>query len=203
MKKEEGPVHKDGSAYIYMEQVITFAELDDYIFCPLSLYYHSIYKDRNDFTYKTTSQTKGTSAHQTVDEKRLTTRKEIIQSLEVYSEKYNLMGKIDTYDNTNKHLIERKYLIKQIYDGYVFQLYAQYFAMIEMGYEVKQISLYSIKDHKCYPQKLPEEDDEMFKKFIETIEKIRNFQIESFVQSNVNKCNHCIYEPICRREDLC
>lgn len=186
-----------------MEQVITFAELDDFIFCPLSLFYHSMYKDRVKWNYQTTDQTAGTSAHKSVDEQKLTTRKNIIQSLTVYSEKYHLMGKIDTFDSSEHHLIERKRKIKTIYDGYIFQVYGQYFALIEMGYIVEKISFYSISDHKFYPVKLPHEDPDMFKKFERTLEQIRNFSFLDFKQENINKCNHCIYAPLCSQEESC
>lgn len=180
-----------------MEQYITFAELDDFIFCPLSLYYHSMYKDRTEWTYKSTPQTAGTSAHRSVDEKKLTTRKNIIQSLEVYSEKYNLMGKIDTYDNLEHHLIERKRIIKVIYDGYVFQLYGQYFALTEMGYIVNKLSFYSISDHKFYPIELPAHNLEMFVKFEKILNTMRSFSPIGFIQENKNKCKNCIYSSLC------
>ena len=35
-----------------------------------------------------------------------------------------------------------------IYDGYVFQLYGQYFSLIEMGYQVKKIRFHSMDDNK-------------------------------------------------------
>ena len=54
----------------------------------------------------------------------------------MYCEKYRLLGKIDIYDGKKKILRERKRQIKQVYDGYIFQLYGQYFSLIEMGYEV-------------------------------------------------------------------
>lgn len=180
-----------------MEQYITFAELDDFIFCPLSLYYHSMFKDRNQLTYQSIDQTGGKFAHKSVDEKQLTTRKDIIQSLEVYSEKYNLMGKIDTYYIKTKHLVERKKLIKQVYDGYIFQLFAQYFSMIEMGYEVEKMSFYSIQDHKFYKQELPYKDLFMLNKFEKTIDEIRTFNPEKFIQNNMNKCKRCIYSTLC------
>ena len=54
-----------------------------------------------------------------------------------------------------KTLIERKKKITTIYDGYVFQLYAQYYCLIEMGYLVEKIQFYSFDSNKTYPIKLP------------------------------------------------
>lgn len=156
-----------------------------------------MFKSRNTQTFQSIYQTAGKAAHKSVDQKRLTTRKEIIQSLEVYSEKYNLLGKIDTYDSKTKHLIERKRKINRIYDGYVFQLYAQYFSMIEMGYEVEKISFYSIKDHKFYIQVLPYENPIMLKKFENTIKEMHEFIPDKYQQTNLNKCKNCIYSPLC------
>ena len=47
-----------------------------------------------------------------------------------------LMGKIDVYRADKKLLIERKYQLKQIFQGQIYQLWAQYFCLTEMGYEV-------------------------------------------------------------------
>jgi CRISPR-associated protein Cas4 len=117
----------------------------------------------------------------------------------VYSEQYHIVGKIDIYDSDAKILTERKKKIKVIYDGYIFQIYAQYFAMKEMGYEVKKLRFYSMDDNKTYPVKLPEENPDMTQKFEKTIEQIRCFKLEGFRQENIEKCKKCIYEPICDR----
>ena len=112
---------------------------------------------------------------------------------------YNLVGKIDTYDRTKKLLRERKKYIKQIYDGYVFQIYAQYFAMREMGYEIKKLELYSMDDHKHYNILLPENDERMFQAFEKVIDDINTFSMSDFTQENYLKCSRCIYEPSCDR----
>ena len=94
-------------------------------------------------------------------------------------------------------LTERKRQIKTIYDGFVFQLYAQYFALAEMGYSVKELRLYSMIDNKKYTVPFPEENDELFTRFLDTIKAIRVFRFDSFQQENGEKCRHCIYEPLC------
>ena len=110
---------------------------------------------------------------------------------------YNLYGKIDVFDTEKGILTERKKKIKNIYDGYIFQLYAQYFSLVEMGYSVNKIRLYSMDDNKMYPISKPEDDNEMFSKFKKLIDDINNFDIDSFRQSNQVKCSNCIYEPLC------
>ena len=96
--------------------------------------------------------------------------------MDVYSAEYNLVGKIDMYDMDKKLLVERK--INVIYVGYIFHLYAQYFAMIEMGYVIGQLRLYSMIDNKVYPIKLPKDDNNMFRKFEETIQSMKKFSLE-------------------------
>ena len=182
-----------------IDDAIIISNLNDFIFCPASIYFHNLYGSRDTLTYQEAAQINGSKAHEAVDKGTYSSRKNILMGLDVYSEKYNVVGKIDVYDMAKKHLIERKRQIKTIYDGYVFQLYAQYFGMIEMGYEVKQLFLYSMADNKKYPIELPNTGSEMFERFESVIREIRNFSLESFRQENAEKCRNCIYEPACDR----
>lgn len=182
-----------------MDDCIIISNLNDFIFCPASIYFHNLYGSQDTMTYQNSYQINGTDAHTAVDRGNYSRRKNIMTAVEVYSEKYNLVGKIDIYDGDTKTLTERKRQIKTIYDGYVFQIYAQYFAMKEMGYEIRELRFYSMVDNKVYPIKLPEEDVKMFQKFEETINNIRNFDMDGFIQDNAEKCRKCIYEPSCDR----
>ncbi len=93
--------------------------------------------------------------------------------------------KIDIYDSKQKVLIERKRKITTIYDGYILQLYAQYHALTEMGYFVKEIRLYSLVDNKTYPIALPEDDNNHQEMFEHTLQAIRDFQLEDFFHSKI------------------
>lgn len=186
-------------AYVIMDDAIIISNLNDFIFCPASIYFHNLYGSRSTITYQNSSQINGTNAHMAVDKGTYSTKRRVITALEVYSEKYNLVGKIDIYDAETKVLTERKRKIKTIYDGYIYQLYAQYFAMCEMGYEVEKLRFYSMEDNKVYPIKLPRDNQEMFQKFENVIEEIRKFSLEEFQQTNIEKCRNCIYEPACDR----
>jgi CRISPR-associated protein Cas4 len=86
--------------------------------------------------YKDIPQIAGTVAHTTIDTNTYSTSKDILQGIEVFSESLGLFGKIDTFDCRTGKLRERKKNIIRIYDGYVFQLYAQCAALREMGYVV-------------------------------------------------------------------
>lgn len=179
------------------ENPIAISNLNDFIFCPVSIYFHSLDYDTEKMTYQNSDQLNGTAVHTTVDSGTYSSKKSMLQSITLYSEKYNLSGKIDLYDSKKFQLIERKKKVHKIYDGYVFQVYAQYFGLLELGYRVDKITIHSIDDNKTYPIPLPSEDNIMFSKFENLIDSISDFQFDDFKQSNINKCNRCIYEPLC------
>ncbi len=179
------------------ENPVPISNLNDFIFCPASIYFHLLDYDTEKLTYQDSDQINGTAAHKTVDSCTYSDKKSILQSVSVYSDEYNLYGKIDIYDTKKLILTERKKKIKQIYDGYVFQLYAQYFGLKEAGFVVKQIRLYSMDDNKIYNIELPEENIAMFQKFKRLINSIRDFKFDGFKQKNKEKCIKCVYEELC------
>ena len=182
-----------------MDDAIIISNLNDFIFCPASIYFHKLYGSEDKLMYQTNYQIDGTKAHKSVDNKSYSTRKNIITSLEVYTEKYRLYGKIDIYDADKKLLIERKKHVMKIYDGYIFQLYAQYYAMTEMGYEIERLEIRSIDDNKKYGIAVPEADIQMKQKFEYIINSMRKFDLAAFRQTNIEKCKKCIYEDACDR----
>lgn len=182
-----------------MEYPIIISNLNDYIFCPASIYFHNLYGEQDRMTYQSHYQINGTKAHESVDNGTYSTRKNVIAALPVYSEKYGLYGKIDIYDGNNKILIERKKHINQIYDGYIYQIYGQYYAMTEMGYEIDKLEIRSIDNNKTYKIDLPCENVEMKDRFEELIKSINSFDLEKFQQNNIEKCKKCIYEDACDR----
>lgn len=182
-----------------MEQPISISHLNDYIFCPVSIYFHGLYGDYSRMLMQNTDQRNGSFVHEKIDFGGYSSKKDILTGISVYSERFNLIGKIDCYDRSKKELIERKKQIKVIYDGYVFQLYGQYFALTEMGYPVKKLFLYSYDQNKKYSVKLPQEDIAMYEKFKDTVASVQAFSVENFKQTNREKCLHCIYEPLCDR----
>jgi CRISPR-associated exonuclease Cas4 len=182
-----------------MDSLIPISYLNDFIFCPVSIYFHQLYGNQPLVTYQCRDQLKGTAAHKAIEEKRYSTRKNVIQAIPVYSERLGLIGKIDIFDEDNGILTERKRQIKHIYDGYIFQLYAQFYCLTEMGYKVKKLRLYSVVDNHPYNVKLPDEDIQMKAKFYNLLKRIASFDVESYKQTNQKKCEHCIYEPACGR----
>lgn len=180
-----------------MEDLIKITQINDFVFCPVSIYFHNLYGDREKATYQRKEQINGTNAHKKIDEGTYTSTKEILMGLDVYNEEFGLIGKIDMYDKKKGLLRERKKKIKVIYDGYIFQIYAQLYSLREMGYIVNSIELYSMDDNKIYKVDLPENNVEMDKKFRNIIKAIRNFTMEGFQQTNEDKCRNCIYHPAC------
>lgn len=181
------------------ENAILISHINDFLFCPVSIYFHSLYGNLEKSLYQRSAQIRGGHAHEAIDAKSYSSRKNILQGVDVYSEEFNIRGKIDIFDIDSGILTERKRKINKIYDGYIFQVYAQYYALVEMGYRLSKIKLYSSIDNKNYNVKLPSQDLQMAHKFRALIQEMRAFKIESFRQTNKEKCINCIYSPICDR----
>ncbi len=183
------------------EEPIIISNLNDFIFCPVSIYFHSLDEEENILS-QDSYQLNGTNAHKSSDSATYSTKKSMLQGMSVFCEKYNIIGKIDTFDSEKGILTERKKKIKTIYDGYIFQIYAQYFALIEMGYIVNELRLYSMDDNRMYKIAKPENDRDKLYKFEKVISDMNSMGFDSFRQSNKEKCRKCIYEPLCGYSDL-
>jgi len=176
---------------------ISISNLNDFIFCPVSIYFHSLEEDEERILGQDSYQLNGSAAHEKSDSATYSTKKSMLQGIGVYCEKYNLVGKIDTFDSSKGVLTERKKKIKTIFDGYIFQVYAQYFALTEMGYVINELRLYSMDDNKVYSIEKPENNIEMLSKFESLINDMNSFSFADFKQTNSSKCSKCIYEPLC------
>lgn len=179
-----------------MEQLWTMTQLNDFIFCPRSLYYSGIYRECETVKiYHQAPQLNGRAAHAAVDEARYSTRKNILQGITVYSDKYHLVGRIDLFDVVAGVLTERKNSVTAIYDGFCYQLYAQYFALSEMGYLVKEMRLYSQKDNINY--QIPFPTDSQINDFENVLKCMREWKAENKFTPNPRKCRACIYSALC------
>ena len=155
--------------------------------------------DTDEGLYHATPQTKGRIAHESIDTKTASNKKNDLQSLPVYSERYKLMGKIDIFKKKEKILIERKYNLKQIFQGQIYQLWAQYFCLQEMGYKVEQIAFYEISTNKTTLIPLPTEKEiRIFETFIK---EFHRFNPSENLPINPNKCKHCIYSNLCDKTE--
>jgi CRISPR-associated protein Cas4 len=185
-----------------METYITLSYLNDFIFCPRSIYFHQLYQHFEENVYKQAPQYKGTAAHSSIDNQSYSHSLHIMQGIGVYSNQYNIYGKIDVFNTQTGRLTERKREVKTIYEGYVFQVYAQCFGLRDVGYEVKEIVIHDLIHNKNYPIPLPEEDESMFQKFEQLILDINNFDFEAPFAANKEKCSNCIYNQLCDKS-LC
>lgn len=145
--------------------------------------------------YHASPQTKGKLSHEPVDTKTSSNRKEDIFALPVFSEELGVMGKIDVYKKKQKKLIERKYQLKHIFQGQIYQLWAQFFCMVEMGYEVEEIAFYEISTKRIIPISVPSETEK--KELKAFVDSFRNYDPSAPLQVNLNKCIHCIYCNLC------
>jgi CRISPR-associated exonuclease Cas4 len=179
-----------------MEQNIIISNLNDFIFCPRSIYFHNLYSSYDEHLYHSTYQAKGKNAHKKIDDNKYSTKRSILEGIDIFSEELGVIGKIDLFDIDTKTLTERKKKIKTIYEGYYLQIYAQYFCLIEMGYKVIKIRFHSLADNKTFNVEIPSEKDK--KRLIEIIGKMRSFNLDDkkFIQ-NSNKCRMCIYNQLC------
>ncbi len=178
-----------------MESYLPITYLNDFIFCPRSIYFHQRFAPYSQSLYHNKEQTVGKIRHETIEEKRYSTSKYNLQNMDIYSTKYQLCGKIDLYNVESKKLVERKYHIKHIYDGYRYQVYAHYFCLQEMGYEVSSIYLHSLKDNKRYHIAIPDERGKQ--EFENLLDKIYKYRVQAPFQQSIKKCERCVYSTLC------
>jgi len=185
-----------------MESLIQISKINDFLFCPRSLYFHSVYESFSDATYHRSPQVRGRLNHRTVDTGTYGPEGRYLQGEEVYSEAYGLVGKIDLYDKETKTLIERKSKVTTVHQGYRFQLYAQYFALTEAGFPVERLVIRSLSDNRRYEVPLPEGEE--LAMFEETVSRMKTFDIaDASLETNLAKCRGCIYRTLCRPEVSC
>jgi len=169
-----------------MDSYISISTINDFLYCPRSLYLHSIYSSFEANTYHDTPQTIGTIAHENIEKGTYTTTRHIFLGLSVTSNRLGIKGRIDLYDSQKHLLIERKYRVKQVYLGFIYQLYGQMYCLLEAEYPVEELLIQSLSDNKRYKIPLPiTEEKEAFESVIE--------QMRSFTWDNLktHSCSHC------------
>ncbi len=179
-----------------MESYIQISKINDFIFCPRSVYLHTVYDNFHKKTFHRVPQVAGTIAHESIEKNTYSSSKKYVMNLDIYSDTLGICGKIDVYDSENKILIERKKKLYKIYDGHRYQLYAQMACMKEMGYEVLELKIHSLSDNKRYDIPMPSIEE--WNIFVGIIEKMQNFSAEDAkILVNSSKCAQCIYQPLC------
>ena len=103
---------------ITMDDLIPISYLNDFIFCPFSIYFHQLYGSQERLTYQCSDQINGTAAHKTVDSSTYSTRKNILQGISVYSEELRLIGKIDVFYQDSIYIFKLSQNCKIVRLGY-------------------------------------------------------------------------------------
>ena len=81
------------------DEYIPISTLNDFIFCPYSIYLHNVYMESDEDIYHATPQVAGKNAHTSVDQKSTSAKRTIIESLNVFSERYKIFCKVEKYGN--------------------------------------------------------------------------------------------------------
>ena len=179
-----------------MEELMPITNINDFLFCPRSLYFGNIYRrsiGKDD--YQEAPQKIGTAAHTSLDESTYSTRKNIMTGTMVHCATFGLLGRIDSFDVSRGLLMERKWSVSDVWEGYRMQLYAQAKALQEMGYEVKALKLHSKKNNRTFDVALPTARD--WARLAEIIAKMRKFRLDAPFAANPRKCARCIYSGLC------
>jgi CRISPR-associated exonuclease Cas4 len=165
-----------------MDDIIQISKLNDFVYSPETLYLHQIYEGFDVSTHHDLPQTRGRLNHEKIDLSEYSSSKHILQGTTVYCEKYGLVGKIDIFDTKKSHLIERKTLVKKIYPGYKYQLWAQMFALEEKEYSVKKLFVHSLTDNKRYEIAKPTIEE--LAEFETLIQSIRDYNPLDIIDKN-------------------
>lgn len=177
-----------------MEPYIAISTINDFLYCPRSLYMHLAAGDITPASYHDVPQTHGNAAHAAVDDKRYSNRKDIMQGKSIYSEKLGIQGKLDTFDVSTGELVERKAKLHKIYEGHRMQLYAQYYCLLEMGYRPEKLAFYSMDDNKKYPVPLPTEKDKA--RLQQIITEMQSYTPEKLLAHRCANCDQNIYSAL-------
>ena len=89
-----------------MEELIPFTMLNDFIFCPASIYFHKMYDGVENLLFTGEKQIAGKALHKKIDDNTWT-QSDVICSQSFESRKYGLYGKIDKYYPKKKTLVMR------------------------------------------------------------------------------------------------
>lgn len=186
-----------------MESYIKLTNLNDFIYCPKSIFYHTLYESYNSNLFHKKAQIEWKIIHETIDNKKYSSRKNILQGLEVYNDFYKIAGKIDIFNIKTWELIERKTQIfkdengkEKIYKWQKYQIWWQMFCLEEMWYEIKTLWIYSVKDNKKYRIFKPSKKEIIW--FENVLEKYKNFNLlQKYWKQNIKKCKECIYNELC------
>lgn len=76
-----------------MESLIKISQLNDFIFCPKSIYFHDLYYSFAREIFQDKVQIEGEKAHESIDKKIYSSRKNILKSIDVFSKNMGSLEK--------------------------------------------------------------------------------------------------------------
>jgi CRISPR-associated protein Cas4 len=176
-------------------KLVQISKINDFVFCPYSIYLHGIYESFDQKVYHDKPQTEGKINHENIEKGKYSSEKCLLQAMMTLSLEWGVIGKIDIFDTEKGELIERKTQIKKVYDGYRYQLYCQMLCLQEAGFIVNKLTIRSLKDNKRFRIELPNKEE--LNKLHWTLERMRSFNPSKINQKNLNKCVKCIYSNLC------
>ena len=68
------------------ENAVPISNLNDFVFCPASIYYHGLDADTEKMAYQNEDQLNGTAAHRSVDNGTYSKKAAVLQGISVCSE---------------------------------------------------------------------------------------------------------------------
>lgn len=81
-----------------MEEPIAITKLNDFIFCPASIYFHALFGEYKEVMYQSDKQLNGKEAHRTIDTGGYSTSKDILHKIIIANlclNMYNSSRKVD------------------------------------------------------------------------------------------------------------
>ena len=181
-----------------MDGYVSFSELNDFLFCPQSLYLHTLYKNYKSNIYHDTPQADGKAAHETIDQNTYN-RAGWETGVWLCSPSHMIYGRCDLYNPSTGELVERKRTIKKVYEGQRMQAWAQAICLMDMQRSVTSITLHSLTDNVRH--KLPIPDDLITSRVNLLVQEIQaykaNYNANVSVSVSDTRCRRCIYAPLC------
>lgn len=178
-----------------MDGYVAFSQLNDFLFCPHSLYIHECYRPYSTALYHDQPQVAGKLTHETIDQNNYNKR-DWITGMWLCSPLLRICGRADLFNPKTGELVERKRLIRRIYLGQLMQIWAQWYCLEEMCYPVRCLAIHSLADNTRYPLDPPTPIQK---------ESLCNLVGHIFAYdphhsppaANPAKCAFCIYAHLC------
>lgn len=97
-----------------MNDPIAISQLNDFIFCPYSIYLHNVYMESDESLYHASPQVKGKIAHETIDAPKASAQNRDMVAITVWSETLQIYGKIDIYRASTQTVPSKIGLLRKI-----------------------------------------------------------------------------------------